>query len=1006
MSSNNEFSDDKCNNRKSKTHPEAFTREQLIELAVNRLNITKTEARGYNKKQLCEILRDNKIHPQRAHKKDPQRTHYNNTNFNYDRECGPRYSRHKHPSAYTKYELVNLAITDLDMKKSEAKKLTIEQLCRRLKKGRNGKVTFNYDKVNRKKPCGIRKSKKNPKVYTKEQLISLAVRDLNMKKSEAKKYKVKDLCDLLFIPETVVETEEVPQELKIEEVPQELKIEEVPQELKIEEVPQELKIEEVPQELKIEEIHEQKSDIALEFNPDVCMNYSLEELQDFSKRLNLRSSKDKKKMCNNLIPAYFKELWTRCLNNDIDTVKMVADKNGISSNGNQQEICSRLLDYKLQTLDNNIHADNQEYINFINNYSENGEQAIINEINKNTISTSFLIKFQIMNDKERREFIKAYKYHKNPKYLLTNFMSYWMSGKKMPKDYYTENNYHKDPQRAHIEKEDKFIFDNDKYITFLNNYLKEKEIPVKDLSEISHEFLKAFEEMSDKDRKEFIKTYKFYNPDKLSILEFMEYWIKDEEIPEEYFKDYEEPVEWEAHEWQVKKDELENPQRVHIIEPDESEEHEWEEKKDELEESDEDPLRTHIIELEEKNPDSEQDDESIPKTHVTEYKLNKEEKNEEVKMIKSLYEEEKSYMKKLKFEEPKDEKEIQEWSKIPCIANSKIKLQPHQIRVVEFMNKHHGLLANWSTGSGKSLLAVTSVICVLTQHKDYKAVIVTPKSLVENMKKEFDKYGVDITKSPYKERIEFTTLDKFRNDYSDKYDKKTGRIIKNKKSCNNIYLVIDEAHNYKTIAQANEKFLKINNEKTKYQEPNRSYTAIECAKLAKKVLLLTATPVLNRPEEIANLMAMIRGEDPLTKHFFNKMYKNKRRGYDDQFDDYYRCKISMFRVSESSDYPVVVENNIKIEMDPEYYEKYLAVEREEIEKLENTIFKGQSGLQRFMNGMSAKSLTSPLERTAGGMPAVRSKTRIAIRCAYFLLSLVVQHGAATARKRCGMPANI
>ncbi len=47
------------------------------------------------------------------------------------RECGPRRST-KHPEAYNKEELVELAVKKLDITKSQANKLTKDELCEKL----------------------------------------------------------------------------------------------------------------------------------------------------------------------------------------------------------------------------------------------------------------------------------------------------------------------------------------------------------------------------------------------------------------------------------------------------------------------------------------------------------------------------------------------------------------------------------------------------------------------------------------------------------------------------------------------------------------------------------------------------------------------------------------------------------------------------------------------------------------------------------------------------------
>lgn len=256
----------------------------------------------------------------------------------------------------------------------------------------------------------------------------------------------------------------------------------------------------------------------------------------------------------------------------------------------------------------------------------------------------------------------------------------------------------------------------------------------------------------------------------------------------------------------------------------------------------------------------------------------------------------------------------EEDDEFPCISNSKLPLKDYQKKVVKHMLTHRGLVVVFSTGKGKSLTAVTSIQCVLAQNPKMKIVIITPTSLVENMKKEFKAYGAD----PDDKRITFTTVTKFSNDYD------SGDI-----KCKNTFLVVDEAQNLKGHNGKNSK------------------SVIECAKKATKVLLLTATPVMNRPNEIINLIAMIDGEDPITPIHFDKHIMTD----DDEFDKFFRCKISYVKGGHSDDYPDSEEHSVEFEMDKKYYAAYRDVERGQESALCTSLFGCGSNLQAFYNGI-------------------------------------------------------
>jgi superfamily II DNA or RNA helicase len=282
-------------------------------------------------------------------------------------------------------------------------------------------------------------------------------------------------------------------------------------------------------------------------------------------------------------------------------------------------------------------------------------------------------------------------------------------------------------------------------------------------------------------------------------------------------------------------------------------------------------------------------------------------------------------------------------SKSKCISRSKLPLKEHQIRIVEYLQTHRGVIAAYGVGTGKTLTAVTASQCILDSHPDWKVLVVTPTSLQENFKKEIRAYGAD----PDDKRYVFMTLQTFANRYADrtlKCDAKT-------------FLIIDEAHNLRgdiataKRAAAKPKKPKANSKagakskatkrKPKEKSMPRAEAAVSCAKVAGKVLLLTATPVYNNPRDVANLVAIVKGEEPLTKHFFEKMMENqaeKRR--------YFSCVFSFYEnETDSEDYPEKHEQEIKLIMTPEYYKKYM-----DIEKKNNYLFK-EVDPWLFLNGV-------------------------------------------------------
>ena len=113
-----------------------------------------------------------------------------------------------------------------------------------------------------------------------------------------------------------------------------------------------------------------------------------------------------------------------------------------------------------------------------------------------------------------------------------------------------------------------------------------------------------------------------------------------------------------------------------------------------------------------------------------------------------------------------------------------------------------------------------------------------------------------------------------------------------------------------------------------------SYSIIECAKKVKKVLLLTATPLINRGSDIQNLLLTIEGigvEGLLSENQFEKSIVMNEK----EFVRRMRCKTSFYTYDpriESSTFPTRVDMPIiKFVMSDSYYKRYSKLEQEEME---------------------------------------------------------------------------
>ena len=293
-----------------------------------------------------------------------------------------------------------------------------------------------------------------------------------------------------------------------------------------------------------------------------------------------------------------------------------------------------------------------------------------------------------------------------------------------------------------------------------------------------------------------------------------------------------------------------------------------------------------------------------------------------------------------------DEKEVSKEEKnidngTPCYLpiNKKVILNEHQIRVAKHMLKHRGLLAIHGTGTGKTLTAVASINCILKNYPSMDIVIITPTSLITNFKKELDKYGLDIEKPSIKNRIKFYSFKQFVIDIHSNQ--------KNFQMCKDSFIIIDEAHNLRNLGKR-EKIV-----------PGQSAggltaaTILQCIKAASKVLLLTATPILNRISDIDTLIAMIDGTDisPLPKKYTLEDLERK-----------FKCKISINPGNKTAgDFPVRIdvplEETIFI-MNDDYYQRYYDIQSEKGSEFANR-FKSN----RFLNAVRRAALSLDDEKS-------------------------------------------
>lgn len=166
-------------------------------------------------------------------------------------------------------------------------------------------------------------------------------------------------------------------------------------------------------------------------------------------------------------------------------------------------------------------------------------------------------------------------------------------------------------------------------------------------------------------------------------------------------------------------------------------------------------------------------------------------------------------------------------------------LQPHQQRLVDKMlgENQTGLVASHSTGSGKSLASLATYKAL-----GLPATVVVPAALKKNYEKEMQKWL-----GGHPDNLKLVSQELVARQGLGGYDSPGGLLI------------VDEAQRSRTHEN------KLQQELAKTQ--------------AKKRLLLSGTPVVNTPHDIANLINLAAGKDvlPKDKLEFDKQYIGTRQ---------------------------------------------------------------------------------------------------------------------------------
>jgi superfamily II DNA or RNA helicase len=215
-----------------------------------------------------------------------------------------------------------------------------------------------------------------------------------------------------------------------------------------------------------------------------------------------------------------------------------------------------------------------------------------------------------------------------------------------------------------------------------------------------------------------------------------------------------------------------------------------------------------------------------------------------------------------------------------------VQLKEHQQFVVDYLKENRSLLIYHSTGSGKTLTALHSVL-----RFPNKIIIIGPKSSRKAFFDEIEKMGIK------NKEYEFKSFKKIKNILGKKFDYLADSSV-----------IIDEAHNIRNETKDNLLLM----------------VALESAF---RILLLTATPCVNYPNDLAVLINIVKGIDilPTDRHLFNTMYydEEKRELKNmDIFSKKIKNTLSFYSNKQTSDYPVSKTIWKKIQMNQIQMDEY------------------------------------------------------------------------------------
>ena len=216
-----------------------------------------------------------------------------------------------------------------------------------------------------------------------------------------------------------------------------------------------------------------------------------------------------------------------------------------------------------------------------------------------------------------------------------------------------------------------------------------------------------------------------------------------------------------------------------------------------------------------------------------------------------------------------------------------IQLKKHQLIPIQFMKNNKGLIIYHSTGSGKTLTSLFAMY-----QFDKPIIVIGPKSSKKAFNDNIIKARLD------QSRITFYTFAKIKTLMETDMDMFVNKSV-----------IVDEAHNLRNESIAN---LMLSSALNK----------------AFKLILLSATPVINYVNDFAVLINIVKGYDdlPTERELFNNMYYDTYTGKitnRDILTKKLQNSVSYYQQSNDDNYPKAITKYMQVVMNKEQMKEYV-----------------------------------------------------------------------------------